>query len=181
MHQFHDEQGLATAIRLCSETAEQPGVFRHLPPGRYLAEAVPSFSGPAVFYATDAPQKQIPVVLVENQVSDLDFCVELGGRISVIVSTESASNPEAPNSANVELGEPNAIHGKCLTFREPVATGVRFFISLPFDTSRVAESVIRPGSYDLIISAEGFEPARRPINVYANQVTEVRCVLARKS
>ncbi|HTF87400.1 MAG TPA: carboxypeptidase-like regulatory domain-containing protein [Planctomycetota bacterium] len=176
---FIDDQTEVRAIRLCSENAGPDGVFRHLPPGSYTAEAVPRYSGAPAFYRVESPPKRVPIVLVDKQQSDLEFCVKLGGRISLLVKPEEESSSHERISATVEIAQPGGLQKKRVDFRKPDATGLTVGGSIPLVERQVSENVLDPGIYDLSISAKGFRPARKTVIVHAAQVTEIEIALER--
>jgi hypothetical protein len=171
-----DAKSLTQVARLCSENADADGAFRDLPTGSFVMEVVPRYSGPPSFYVKDREPVRKPVTLVENQEASIDFCLKLGGRISLLITRDEKSAPaESIAHAEAALSALDGTGPRPLSFRETTPDGITVSRAIPFGIRRLSETIIEDGSYYLDVTGDGLTPLRTVVSVHAGEALEVSC------
>lgn len=150
-----DPETRAQVARPCTQDDQPAQAFTDLRPGRYIARPVLKYLGRPVLYRLSKPAAEAVVELVEGRETSLRLCVELGGRLSVMIQdgdAQAAPDTAVPTTLMLEPdGDTPPLR---LLFRTPDDTGVTVS-DLALGTERVTENVLVPGTYTLVASAKG--------------------------
>ena len=169
------------AARLCTNDARPQQVFAELRPGRFQARAVPKFLGRPVFYRPEIPARETALELFEGRETTLKLCVELGGRLYVLVHAGNGrAETDSALQALLEVEREDGSDRQRLNFRAPTETGVKFEFALPFGTDRATENVLEPGTYTLTTRAAGHATAVQTVVVRPGELTSVTVLLQKQ-
>mgnify|MGYP000134069572 CR=1 FL=1 len=168
-------------VRLCSSSDKRIDVFRGLNPGRFFARAMPTYSSSPEFYL-ELPEGRVwKVELRDNEEAVLTECVELGGRVSILLRDEGAIIDSAPVNFTVCITADGSNECVPLQFRRPTATGVTVLYVIQAGETLVSENVLAPGVYELLVSGPGYGPVRAQCTIVAGSSSTIEIGVRRQS
>ncbi len=166
----------SATLRLCSETADAD-VFRSIPPGRYRATPIARNFGKAPAWYREFPGPGWDLVLEDGREALLAQCVELGGRVQILVRADPAR--ATTEAVEVELLDDGGEPVRKLTFRDPQPSGgLRLALELPAGVERLADTLLDPGERTLRIRAAGRADRIVSVKVVAGEATRLVVDLA---
>jgi hypothetical protein len=162
--------------RICSESAEADGVFRNLPAGTFVLEVVPRYGGAPSFYMRGQGLAQGPVTLIDDRETSVDLCLQLGGRISLLIASDDHdAHTESAAQVTAVLWTSDQTGVVFLSFREPDSTGITVSRTIPLGVRRLTETVIEEGTYFLDVIGDGLAPTRTIVSIRAGETIELSC------
>lgn len=176
-----DEPSGDPIARLCSSEDKPIDVFRGLKPGMYFARAMPTHSSKPEFYLELPEGKAWKVELRDNEESVLAECLELGGRVSILLRDEGARADSAPVNFRVCATVDGSDECRPLQFRRPNATGVSVLYVIQAGETLVSENVLSPGLYEVLVSGPGYDSVRAQCTIVAGASSTLEIGVRRQS